>query len=97
MNHENRLAYLNFYLNFAAYFSIKFHTTDPRTIGIWHTIEEVEFLFLRFSQHPSGLSLFVTSTFGNGDPPRMAEKMAEWIDKEMNAKQDAFNEEVCLT
>ena len=33
----------------------------------------------------------MTSTFGNGDPPRSAEKIAEWIDQEMN-----LNEQVCI-
>ena len=28
-------------------------------------------------------SLFVTSTFGNGEPPKMAESMASWLDSKM--------------
>jgi hypothetical protein len=36
----------------------------------------------------------VTSTFGNGDPPRMAEKTAEWIDKKMTLSELMMNEEV---
>lgn len=31
----------------------------------------------------TGYCLFVTSTFGNGDPPRMAEKLASWLDKRL--------------
>jgi hypothetical protein len=50
----------------------------------------------RFGHHPAGISLFVTSTFGNGDPPRMAEKTADWIDKKMNLSDLALNEEVRL-
>ena len=36
----------------------------------------------------------MTSTFGNGDPPRMAEKTAEWIDKKMTLSDMIMNEEV---
>ena len=36
----------------------------------------------------------MTSTFGNGDPPRMAEKTAEWIDKQMDQNDLMVNEEV---
>ena len=31
----------------------------------------------------SGICLFVTSTFGNGDPPRTGEALAEWIDVQL--------------
>ena len=36
----------------------------------------------------SGFCLFLTSTFGNGDPPRMAEALANWLDDKL-AKSDA--------
>lgn len=38
----------------------------------------------------SGYCLFVSSTFGNGDPPRMAEMVAEWIDNKLT-KNDVIN------
>ena len=31
----------------------------------------------------NGLCLFVASTFGNGDHPNMAGKMAEWLDEQL--------------
>ena len=34
----------------------------------------------------SGICFFVTSTFGNGDPPRTGESLAEWIDVQLNKK-----------
>ena len=34
----------------------------------------------------SGICLFVTSTFGNGDPPRTGESLAEWIDVQLTKK-----------
>ena len=30
---------------------------------------------------PKGLNLFLTSTFGNGDPPTMAKEVAQWLQK----------------
>ena len=52
------------------------------------------YFYYRFGSHQSGICLFVTSTFGNGDPPRMAEKTAEWIDKQMDQNDLMVNEEV---
>lgn len=41
----------------------------------------------------SGFCLFVTSTFGNGDPPTMAEQMADWLDKKViQHKEEKFAE-----
>ena len=37
-------------------------------------------------QQLSGICLFVTSTFGNGDPPRTGEALAEWIDVQLTKK-----------
>ena len=37
----------------------------------------------------TGICLFVTSTFGNGDPPRTGEALAEWIDVQQT-KMEAF-------
>ena len=34
----------------------------------------------------SGICLFVTSTFGNGDPPRTGESLAEWLDVQLTKK-----------
>ena len=48
-----------------------------------HTFDK-HFLDCRFSPSQTGMALFVTSTFGNGDPPRSAEKMAAWIDQKIN-------------
>ena len=31
----------------------------------------------------TGICLFVTSTFGNGDPPKTGEALAEWIDLQL--------------
>ena len=36
----------------------------------------------------TGICLFVTSTFGNGEPPEMASSMAKWIDKLLNQHED---------
>ena len=52
------------------------------------------YVYPRFGNHQSGICLFVTSTFGNGDPPRMAEKTALWIDKKMTLSDLSINEEV---
>ena len=35
----------------------------------------------------SGICLFVTSTFGNGDPPKTGETLAHWIDDELTKKE----------
>ena len=35
-----------------------------------------------------GLCFFVTSTFGNGEPPGMASSMARWIDALLNHQTD---------
>ena len=37
-------------------------------------------------QQLSGICLFVTSTFGNGDPPKTGESLAEWIDVQLTKK-----------
>ena len=37
----------------------------------------------------TGICLFVTSTFGNGDPPRTGEPLAEWLDFQMT-KMEVF-------
>ena len=34
----------------------------------------------------SGICLFVSSTFGNGDPPRTGESLAQWIDEQLTKK-----------
>ena len=36
----------------------------------------------------TGMCLFVTSTFGNGEPPVMASSMAKWVDKLLNQHED---------
>ena len=35
----------------------------------------------------TGICLFVTSTFGNGDPPRTGEALAEWIDLQLTKQE----------
>ena len=35
-----------------------------------------------------GLCFFITSTFGNGEPPSMASSMARWIDSLLNDQED---------
>ena len=39
----------------------------------------------------------MTSTFGNGEPPKMAEKLAEWIDKTLSKNEMILNEKVTDT
>ena len=36
----------------------------------------------------TGICLFVTSTFGNGDPPKTGEALAEWIDIELTKQEE---------
>ena len=38
------------------------------------------------SETLSGFCLFVSSTFGNGDPPGMASKFAAWLDSKLTKK-----------
>ena len=40
----------------------------------------------------TGLCLFVTSTFGNGEPPGSAVSMAKWLDMMLNDKEDEVHE-----
>lgn len=40
-------------------------------------------------QDLSGYCLFITSTFGNGDPPGMASKMAAWIDSKLTKTEES--------
>ena len=40
-------------------------------------------------KHLSGICLFVTSTFGNGDPPRTGETLAEWLDVNLTKQENA--------
>jgi hypothetical protein len=47
--------------------------------------EELEAL----KQELTGICLFVTSTFGNGDAPKTGEALAEWIDLQLT-KMEAF-------
>jgi hypothetical protein len=49
------------------------------------------YVYPRFGKHESRICLFVTSTFGNGGPPKMAEKTAEWIDKKMTHNDSMVN------
>lgn len=36
----------------------------------------------------TGMCLFVTSTFGNGEPPEQALSMSKWIDQLLNEQDD---------
>ena len=36
----------------------------------------------------TGLCFFITSTFGNGEPPRMAAGLAQELDELLNRKED---------
>ena len=40
----------------------------------------------------TGLCVFVTSTFGNGEPPGAAVSMAKWIDSLLNNQEDEVYE-----
>ena len=37
---------------------------------------------------PSGMNLFITSTFGNGDPPNMAQGFSQWLEKAVQRQQE---------
>ena len=37
----------------------------------------------------TGICLFVTSTFGNGDPPKSGEGLAEWMDVQLTKKESS--------
>jgi sulfite reductase alpha subunit-like flavoprotein len=47
----------------------------------------------RFGLQSSGICLFITSTFGNGDPPKMAEGVAELIDRNINLNDRAMDQQ----
>ena len=40
----------------------------------------------------TGMCLFVTSTFGNGEPPEQALSMSKWVDQLLNEQDDEMYE-----
>jgi len=48
---------------------------------------KIHFFVCRYDSYEagslSGLCLFVTSTFGNGDPPKMAQSLSAWLEEKL--------------
>ncbi len=44
----------------------------------------------------SGLNFFVTSTFGNGDPPKMAQRMSAWLEEQLTHRDVTISKRISL-
>ncbi len=45
----------------------------------------------------TGLCLFVTSTFGNGDPPKMAERLSTWLEEKLTHRDVMVSKRVTFS